>query len=55
VNFPNGGEKVHSVIPLENGIQVGVVGMNPGFHRGDDHRDDRAARERVEFAELVVS
>jgi hypothetical protein len=25
-----------SVIPLENGIQVKGMGMDPGFHRGDD-------------------
>ena len=25
-----------SVIPLENGIQVTGMGMDPGFHRGDD-------------------
>jgi hypothetical protein len=25
-----------SVIPLENGIQVNGMGMDPGFHRGDD-------------------
>ena len=25
-----------SVIPLENGIQVEGMGMDPGFHRGDD-------------------
>ena len=24
------------VIPLENGIQVNGLGMDPGFHRGDD-------------------
>jgi hypothetical protein len=26
-----------SVIPLENGIQVKGLGMDPGFHRGDDN------------------
>ena len=26
-----------SVIPLENGIQVKGMGMDPGFHRGDDN------------------
>jgi hypothetical protein len=25
-----------SVIPLENGIQVKGIGMDLGFHRGDD-------------------
>jgi hypothetical protein len=24
------------VIPLKNGIQVKGMGMDPGFHRGDD-------------------
>ncbi len=28
--------KRKSVIPLENGIQVEGMGMDPGFHRGDD-------------------
>ena len=28
--------KRRSVIPLENGIQVKGMGMDPGFHRGDD-------------------
>jgi hypothetical protein len=25
-----------AVIPLENGIQVKEMGMDPGIHRGDD-------------------
>jgi len=29
--------KRRSVIPLENGIQVKGMGMDPGFHRGDDN------------------
>ena len=28
--------KSKSIIPLENGIQVKRMGMDPGFHRGDD-------------------
>jgi len=26
-----------SVIPLENGIQVKGMGMDSGYHRGDDN------------------
>jgi hypothetical protein len=25
-----------ALIPLENGIQIKGMGMDPGFHRGDD-------------------
>jgi hypothetical protein len=42
VKVRHAGERRHpgdgqaSVIPLKNGIQVKGMGMDPGFHRGDD-------------------
>ena len=39
--------KGRSVIPLENGIQVKGMGMDPGFHRGDEKAG--MTRIRVDF------
>jgi hypothetical protein len=36
VEIPRLQAKRRSVIPLKNGIQVKGMGMDPGFHRGDD-------------------
>jgi hypothetical protein len=37
VKVRHAGERRQSVIPVKNGLQVKGMGMDPGFHRGDDN------------------
>jgi hypothetical protein len=38
-----------ALIPLKNGIQILGMGMDPGFHRGDDSRVRGKDGSEVDF------